>query len=82
MADNIRPNAVIVDPPRVGLDSKLIDTFLRNPPEKFVYISCNPSTLAKDLTRLVSKYRVEYLQPVDMFPQTPHVETVVKMTRR
>ncbi|KRK65140.1 RNA methyltransferase [Companilactobacillus tucceti DSM 20183] len=82
LTDNVHPNAVIVDPPRVGLDGKLIDTLLRHRPEKLVYVSCNPSTLAKDLTRLTSKYRVDYLQPVDMFPQTPHVETVVKLSRR
>ncbi|MFD1419274.1 23S rRNA (uracil(1939)-C(5))-methyltransferase RlmD [Companilactobacillus keshanensis] len=82
LTDDIHPNAVIVDPPRVGLDDKLIDTLLRHRSEKLVYISCNPSTLAKDLTRLTNKYRVEYLQPVDMFPQTPHVETIVKLARR
>ncbi|MQS51819.1 23S rRNA (uracil(1939)-C(5))-methyltransferase RlmD [Companilactobacillus mishanensis] len=82
LEDDIHPNAVIVDPPRVGLDDKLIKTILANRPEKFVYISCNPSTLAKDLTQLVTKYRVDYLQPVDMFPQTPHVETIVKLSRR
>ncbi|WP_125714765.1 23S rRNA (uracil(1939)-C(5))-methyltransferase RlmD [Companilactobacillus kedongensis] len=82
LTDDIHPNAVIVDPPRVGLDGKLIDTLLRHRPEKLVYISCNPSTLAKDLARLTNKYRVEYLQPVDMFPQTPHVETIVKLARR
>lgn len=82
LTDNVKPNAVIVDPPRTGLDGKLIDTLLRHRPEKLVYISCNPSTLAKDLTRLTNKYRVDYLQPVDMFPQTPHVETVVKLSRR
>jgi len=82
LTDDVHPNAVIVDPPRVGLDGKLIDTLLRHRPEKLVYISCNPSTLAKDLARLTNKYRVEYLQPVDMFPQTPHVETIVKLARR
>ncbi|APX72230.1 23S rRNA (uracil(1939)-C(5))-methyltransferase RlmD [Companilactobacillus allii] len=82
LTDHIKPNAIIVDPPRTGLDGKLIDTLLRHRPEKLVYISCNPSTLAKDLTRLTNKYRVDYLQPVDMFPQTPHVETVVKLSRR
>lgn len=82
LAQDIHPTALIVDPPRVGLDDKLIKTILANRPEKLVYISCNPSTLAKDLTQLSKKYRVDYLQPVDMFPQTPHVETVVKFSRR
>ncbi|WP_300561800.1 23S rRNA (uracil(1939)-C(5))-methyltransferase RlmD [Companilactobacillus sp.] len=82
LEQDIHPTALIVDPPRVGLDDKLIHTILDNRPEKLVYISCNPSTLAKDLTLLTKKYRVDYLQPVDMFPQTPHVETVVKFSRR
>ncbi|WP_129044624.1 23S rRNA (uracil(1939)-C(5))-methyltransferase RlmD [Companilactobacillus metriopterae] len=82
LADGIEVNAMIVDPPRTGLEDCLIDTILDNPTEKLVYISCNPSTLAKDLTRLASKYRVQYLQPVDMFPQTPHVETIVKLEKR
>lgn len=82
LEQDIHPTALIVDPPRVGLDEKLIKTILQNRPQKLVYISCNPSTLAKDLTLLTKKYRVDYLQPVDMFPQTPHVETVVKFSRR
>lgn len=82
LEQDIDPTALIVDPPRVGLDDKLIQTILNNRPEKLVYISCNPSTLAKDLTSLTRKYRVDYLQPVDMFPQTPHVETIVKFSRR
>lgn len=75
-------NAIVVDPPRTGLDSKLLTTLTRNPVNKLVYVSCNPSTLAKDLVKLSDAYRVVYLQPVDMFPQTPHVETIVKMIRR
>ena len=75
-------NAIVVDPPRTGLDNKLLTTLTRNPVNKLVYVSCNPSTLAKDLVRLSDSYRVVYLQPVDMFPQTPHVETVVKLIRR
>lgn len=75
-------NAVVVDPPRTGLDDNLITALTRNPVNKLVYVSCNPSTLAKDLVRLTDKYRVIYLQPVDMFPQTPHVETIVKLVRR
>lgn len=69
-----RPDVVVVDPPRTGCDAKFLDTILKVKPKKFVYVSCNPSTLAKDLQVLSSKYKVEYLQPVDMFPQTAHVE--------
>jgi len=82
LKDDIKVNSIIVDPPRTGLDPNLIATLNRNPVEKLVYVSCNPSTLAKDLVGLTDKYRVVYLQPVDMFPQTPHVETIVKMVKR
>ncbi|MBB2483402.1 23S rRNA (uracil(1939)-C(5))-methyltransferase RlmD [Bacillus sp. APMAM] len=74
-----RPDVVVVDPPRTGCDTKFLDTILKVKPKKFVYVSCNPSTLAKDLQVLSSKYKVEYLQPVDMFPQTAHVETVAML---
>ncbi|USS90626.1 23S rRNA (uracil(1939)-C(5))-methyltransferase RlmD [Fructilactobacillus carniphilus] len=74
------PDALVVDPPRVGLDQKLIDTILATRPRKFVYVSCNQSTLAQDLVQLTKEYTVDYLQPVDMLPQTAHVEIVVKLT--
>lgn len=76
-----QPDVVVVDPPRTGCDSKFLETILKVKPKKFVYVSCNPSTLAKDLQVLSSKYKVEYLQPVDMFPQTAHVELVALMSR-
>lgn len=74
-----RPDVVIVDPPRTGLDGQLLKTILNVKPKKVVYVSCNPSTLAKDIAVLADKYKVEYLQPVDMFPQTAHVECVVQL---
>lgn len=77
-----RPDALIVDPPRTGLDEYLRDAILAVEPEKFVYISCNPSTLARDLVDLVEVYNVEYIQSIDMFPQTSRVEAIVKFTRR
>ncbi|MCG4282115.1 23S rRNA (uracil-5-)-methyltransferase RumA, partial [Lacticaseibacillus saniviri] len=64
-----------------GLDSKFIDTLLTIKPKKFVYISCNPSTLARDLTKLSQVYHVDYIQSIDMFPQTARCEAVVKFTR-
>ena len=73
------PDVVIVDPPRTGLDGQLLDTILKVKPKKVVYVSCNPSTLAKDIQVLSKKYKVEYMQPVDMFPQTSHVECVAKL---
>ena len=71
-----RPDVIIVDPPRTGLDEQLLKTILKVKPKKVVYVSCNPSTLAKDIAVLSSKYKVEMIQPVDMFPQTAHVECI------
>ncbi|WP_316570141.1 23S rRNA (uracil(1939)-C(5))-methyltransferase RlmD [Neobacillus sp. YIM B06451] len=74
-----RPDVVIVDPPRTGLDRKLLDTLLKVKPKKIVYVSCNPSTLARDIQTLSKEFKVEYIQPVDMFPQTAHVECVSQL---
>jgi len=74
------PDCIIVDPPRTGCDAALIDTILKSKAKRVVYVSCNPSTLARDLQKLAKKYKIEYLQPVDMFPQTAHVETVCLLT--
>lgn len=75
-------NALIVDPPRTGLNKKLIKTLLEVKPETFVYISCNPSTLAKDLVLLSEAYDVRVIKPVDMMPQTPRWEGVAKLVLR
>ncbi|MFJ5716216.1 23S rRNA (uracil(1939)-C(5))-methyltransferase RlmD [Neobacillus sp. NPDC093127] len=75
-----KPDVVVVDPPRTGLDGQLLQTILQVKPEKLIYVSCNPSTLAKDIQTLSSKYEVKYIQPVDMFPQTAHVECVALLT--
>lgn len=80
--DGFRPDAIVVDPPRTGLDENLMDTILAVHPEKLVYISCNPSTLAKDLVTLTEDYRVDYIQSVDMMPQTARCEAVVKLSQR
>ncbi|MED3562090.1 23S rRNA (uracil(1939)-C(5))-methyltransferase RlmD [Bacillus xiapuensis] len=71
-----KPDVMVVDPPRTGLDNQLLQTILQVKPEKLIYVSCNPSTLAKDIQTLSSEYEVKYIQPVDMFPQTAHVECV------
>ncbi len=76
-----RPDVVCVDPPRKGVDARLLDTLLAVAPPRIVYVSCNPATLARDVRRLAPAYRLEYAQPVDMFPWAEHVETVVLMTR-
>ncbi|PEH48830.1 23S rRNA (uracil(1939)-C(5))-methyltransferase RlmD [Enterococcus faecium] len=79
--EGFQSDGIIVDPPRTGLDNALIQSLLKFPPKKLVYISCNVSTLARDLIHLSKKFNVEYLQSVDMFPQTARCEVVVKMTR-
>lgn len=67
---------LVVDPPRKGVASQVLQTILENEPEKIIYVSCDPATLARDVKVLSSKYLVDTIQPFDMFPQTSHVETV------
>lgn len=81
-ASGYRATALVVDPPRTGLDDKLLDTVLRYAPEKMVYVSCNVSTLARDLVKLSEVYEVKYIQSVDMFPHTARTEAVVKLVRK
>lgn len=73
------PDVIVVDPPRTGCDDQFLQTVLKVKPKKMVYVSCNPSTLAKDIQLLSKLYRVEYVQPVDMFPHTAHVEAVAQL---
>ncbi|UCZ55242.1 23S rRNA (uracil(1939)-C(5))-methyltransferase RlmD [Bacillus shivajii] len=78
-----KPDVVVVDPPRTGLDRSLIETLLRTKPKRIVYVSCNPSTLAKNVNDLTNGgYKLTSLQPVDMFPQTGQVEVVSQLVRR
>ncbi|MBO4107392.1 23S rRNA (uracil(1939)-C(5))-methyltransferase RlmD [Streptococcus suis] len=79
--EGYRADALVVDPPRTGLDEKLLKTILKFKPAKMVYVSCNVSTLARDLVELTKAYQVEYIQSVDMFPHTARTEAVVKLTR-
>lgn len=76
------PDVVILDPPRAGVDEPVIEVILRAAPDRIVYVSCNPSTQARDLALLAAVYDVVCVQPVDMFPHTHHVENVVKLVRR
>lgn len=73
-------DVVFVDPPRKGCDEKFLTSLMKLAPKKVVYISCNPSTLARDLYTLKEKYDIKEIQPVDMFPHTYHVETVALLT--
>ncbi|MFD1886734.1 23S rRNA (uracil(1939)-C(5))-methyltransferase RlmD [Paenibacillus wenxiniae] len=79
----ITPDVIVVDPPRKGCDPRLLETIIQMQPERVVYVSCNPSTLARDLQVLEEGgYRTVEVQPVDMFPHTVHVESVAEMQRR
>ena len=79
----IVPEVIVVDPPRKGCDIKLLEAIGKAKPKRVVYVSCDPSTLARDLKILEEKgYKTEKVQPVDMFPYTSHVETVCLMSRK
>lgn len=82
IAHHGKPDVIITDPPRAGMHSDVIETILHANPERIVYVSCNPATQARDLMGLDAKYKVVEVQPVDMFPHTPHVENVVLLERR
>ncbi len=83
LKSGIKPETVIVDPPRKGCHERLLAVLCDTQPEKIIYVSCNPSTLARDCRYLADTggYRIDKIQPVDMFPFTEHVETVVLMSR-
>lgn len=76
------PDVIITDPPRAGMHSDVINVIIKAQPKRIVYVSCNPATQARDLSLLDSNYRVMAVQPVDMFPHTPHVENVVMLENR
>lgn len=82
LAEGLTFDALVVDPPRAGLDDELIKQILRVKPRKFAYVSCGMASLARNLRRLTSVYHVDYIQPVDMMPQTARCEAVVKLSRR
>ena len=82
IAEHGRPDVIITDPPRAGMHPDVVKTILNARPERIVYVSCNPATQARDLQMMDEQYRVVEVQPVDMFPHTPHVENVVLLTLR
>lgn len=77
-----KPDVMIVDPPRAGMHQDVVNTILGAQPERIVYVSCNPATQARDMALMSEAYRVVAVQPVDMFPHTPHVENVVLLQRK
>jgi len=82
MRQGVRASVVVADPPRAGFHPKALLALAALAPARIVYVSCNPSTLARDVADLVRHgYRLEWVQPVDMFPQTPHIEAVARLRR-
>lgn len=75
------PDVVVTDPPRDGMHPDVVQALMRRSPKRIVYVSCNPTTLSRDLSILKERYTIKLIRPVDMFPQTYHVETVVAMER-
>jgi len=80
--ENGKPDVVITDPPRAGMHEKVIKQLLNAAPKRIVYISCNPATQARDITLMNDMYEVTKIQPIDMFPQTHHVENIVLLERK
>jgi 23S rRNA (uracil1939-C5)-methyltransferase len=78
-----KPDVIVVDPPRKGCDESVLQAIIKMNPHRIVYVSCNPATLARDLRILEDGgYRTKEVQPVDMFPHSAHVETVVLMLKK
>lgn len=77
-----QPDVIITDPPRAGMHADVVKVILNAAPKRIVYVSCNPATQARDLQLMDADYKVAAVQPVDMFPHTPHVENVVLLERR
>jgi len=76
------PDLLVTDPPRAGMDERTVQAILKHKPPRIVLVSCNPTTLARDLALLAQAYDILAVQPVDLFPQTPHIETVVSLKRK
>lgn len=73
------PDVLIVDPPRAGMHQDVVRKIIETKPERIVYVSCNPATMARDIVKLKEKYRIAEVQPVDMFPHTYHIESVARL---
>lgn len=82
IAQHGRPDVIITDPPRAGMHPDVINVILNAAPKRIVYVSCNPATQARDLQLMDAEYKIAAVQPVDMFPHTPHVENVVLLEKR
>lgn len=78
----VKPDLIVTDPPRAGMHENVVKSILQIEPQKIVYVSCNPSTMARDLNLLHQKFNIDKIQPVDMFPQTYHIECVARLSLR
>ena len=76
--------SIVLDPPRKGCDKKVVEAIINTAPNKIIYLSCDPSTLARDLNMIyqTENYDIKFIQPYDMFPQTKHVETLVLLSKK
>jgi 23S rRNA (uracil1939-C5)-methyltransferase len=82
LAEGVRADVVVADPPRAGFHPRALRALADLAPARIVYVSCNPATLARDVGDLARHgYRLEWVQPVDMFPHTPHIEGVARLSR-
>jgi 23S rRNA (uracil1939-C5)-methyltransferase len=81
-SDKGKYDSVILDPPRSGIHPKIAEYLLEYEPKKIIYVSCNPTTQARDLKLLAEKYEITKIRPVDMFPHTFHIENVVRLDLR
>ena len=77
----IKIDTIIVDPPRSGLHPDVVKSIIDYAPEKIIYVSCNPTTQARDLQMIKKKYTISKVQPVDMFPHTFHIENVIRLDK-
>ena len=80
--ENGKPEVMIIDPPRAGMHPDVVRTILEAAPQRIVYVSCNPASQARDLAMMSEQYEITAVQPVDMFPQTIHVENICALTRK
>lgn len=82
LRSGVKPDVIVIDPPRAGCEEKVLNAIASVKPKRVIYVSCNPATLARDLAYMKTRgYETQKVQPVDMFPQTHHVECVVLLTK-
>lgn len=81
IAEQGKPDVIVTDPPRAGMHEDVVKKILEIAPQRIVYVSCNPATQARDIALMQEKYRVTYVQPVDMFPHTHHVENIALLEK-